>query len=62
MNTYFSTQSDQPKPAREIALHVRALEHQIATHGALSSEAGAGSLAQPFKALSGKLRLLLTLF
>ena len=62
MNTYFSTRQDEPRPAREIALHVRSLEHQIAAHGALSSEAGVGSLAQPFKALSGKLRLLLTLF
>jgi hypothetical protein len=59
MNTYFSTQSNQPKPAREIALHVRAVEHQIAAHGAVSS---ADSVAQPVKALSGKLRLLLTLF
>lgn len=63
MNTYFSTQPDQPRPAREITLHVRALEHQIAAHGALLSEAGANSsLAQPIKALSGKLRHLLTLF
>ena len=55
---YYSTCRNQPRPAREIALHVRAVEHQAAVAGALALDNGSIRLAQALKALSHKMRLL----
>lgn len=51
-DNYYSTCHNQPRPAREIALHVRAVEHQVAFAGVLASDSGSTRLAQALKALS----------
>jgi len=55
---YYSTCRNQPRPAREIALHVRAVEHQAAVAGALAFDIGSTRLARALRALPQKLRML----
>ena len=58
-DTYFSTCRNQPRPAREIALHVRAVEHQAAIAGVLAFDNGSTRLARALRALPQKLRMLM---
>ena len=55
---YYSTCRNQPRPAREIALHVHAVEHQAAVAGVLAFDNDSTRLAQALKALSHKMRML----
>ena len=58
----FSTLMHQPRPAREITLHVRAVEHQIAITVNQTHNGNSNSLAGVFKTLPHRVRLLLASF
>ncbi len=62
LDQYFSTHRKQPRPAREINLHVRAIERQAAINGVMASDSGSTRLAQALKALPHRVRLLVTFF
>lgn len=55
----FSTQIHQPRQAREITIHVRALEHQHTLASYFARAGGSPRLVEALKALPHRVRLLL---